>query len=151
MLQEVVAILKGSAASEISVEYGDTKIRVKKAGVPQTVYVPVDEEPVQQAESEEAEPERPLPEVIRSTRVGIFFLREQPEREPLVAEGQVVSEGDTIAFIKSVNLMTEVVAPQAGTITAVLVEDGTAVEYGQPLFELKPVEEESGKDGVDES
>lgn len=147
MLQKVVEILKASGVSEIAVEYEDTKIQVKRAIPAQVALVAATEEPIPETENtEESEPLPPPPVLVKAGRVGVFHRRERAEGEPLVEVGKGVDEGDTIAYIESVKLMTEVLAPQTATVARVLVEDGAAVEYGQPLFELQPGPEEPGKE-----
>jgi len=143
MLRSLVQILNASGISEIAVEYGDTKIQVKR---PTAVYSwraadGVEESVPEGLEMEETAPVGPVPIVVKAGRVGVFHRRDTAE-DFLVAEGQEVDEGQTIGYIESVKLMTEVLAPETGKVSRVLVEDGAAVEYGQPLFELLPAEEE---------
>jgi acetyl-CoA carboxylase biotin carboxyl carrier protein len=135
----LVDILKASGVSEIAVEYGDTKIQVKRATPAQVTSVVAGEEPIAETtEREESASQPPAPLVIKAVRVGIFHRGEKAEGEPLVEVGKNVQSGQTIAYIESVKLMTEVIAPKAATVSNILVEDGAPVEYGQPLFELEP-------------
>ncbi len=66
--------------------------------------------------------------------VGTFYDAPSPESDPFVTVGQAVSEGDPLCIIEAMKIMNPIEADRAGTITAVLVENGHAVEYEQPLF-----------------
>ena len=72
--------------------------------------------------------------VIRASMVGTFYRSPTPGTEPFVDVGQHVEKGDVLCVLEAMKLMNEMVAETSGTIAAILVEDGTAVEYGQPLF-----------------
>ncbi len=81
---------------------------------------------------------------ITSPYVGFFRRSESKDgSKPVVKLREVVNEGKIIAYIQSMSLQYEVISDIHGKIVEVLVEDGQAVEYGQPLFRLKPVSEDS--------
>ena len=68
--------------------------------------------------------------------VGTFYRSPAPETDPFIDVGQHVEKGDVLCVLEAMKLMNEMIAESSGTIAAILVEDGTAVEYGQPLFLL---------------
>jgi acetyl-CoA carboxylase biotin carboxyl carrier protein len=68
--------------------------------------------------------------------VGTFYRSPVPGTDPFVQVGQHVDKGDVLCVLEAMKLMNEMVAETSGTIASILVEDGTAVEYGQPLFLL---------------
>lgn len=147
MLRRVVDILKTSGVTEIALEYGDTKIQVRKSVAAQTAPLSAVEEPVVETEEMEEGGPAPLPPlIVKAGRVGVFHRQEQPDAEALVEVGKEVQEGDTIAYVESVKLMTEVLSPQRARVTNLLVDDGEAVEYGRPLFELEPLPDEVEKE-----
>lgn len=74
--------------------------------------------------------------VVNSDWVGVFRRALDTETQPIVLEGQQVAEGDVIALIEAMQLLHEQRAHRAGKVSRFLVEDGSAVEYGQPLLEL---------------
>lgn len=85
----------------------------------------------------------PLPDVkeaaqtrhtITASLVGIFHPWAKPKGGTLVAVGERVKTGQLVATIQSLNVMNEVEAPRAGRVVEILVQDGQAVEYGQPLL-----------------
>jgi acetyl-CoA carboxylase biotin carboxyl carrier protein len=79
-------------------------------------------------------PPEPAGHVIKSPMVGTFYRASSPGGKPLVEVGQAVKEGDAVCIIEAMKIMNEIDADRAGTVTKVLVENGQAVEFGQPLF-----------------
>lgn len=69
--------------------------------------------------------------------VGTAYLRPAPETPPFVAIGSQVKAGDKIMLIEAMKTFNEIVAPRAGTVIAILVEDSQPVEYGQPLIVIE--------------
>jgi acetyl-CoA carboxylase biotin carboxyl carrier protein len=74
---------------------------------------------------------------IVSPMVGTFYRAPSPDSAPYVKEGQEVSEETVVCIIEAMKVMNEIKAEVKGVITEVLVENGTAVQYGQPLFRVK--------------
>jgi acetyl-CoA carboxylase biotin carboxyl carrier protein len=72
--------------------------------------------------------------VVKSPMVGTFYCASQPGADPFVQVGSTVSDTDVVCMIEAMKLLNEIEAGKAGTIKAVLVENGQPVEYGQPLF-----------------
>jgi acetyl-CoA carboxylase biotin carboxyl carrier protein len=80
----------------------------------------------------------PASREVRAPLVGIFRTSMQPRGKPLVSLGAPVQEGQVVAAIEALRVYNEVEAGVAGTVSEILVKDGQAVEYGQPLFILEP-------------
>lgn len=76
-------------------------------------------------------------EEIPSPMVGTFYRKPSPDADEFVAVGQAVSEGQTLCIIEAMKVMNEIKAERSGTITAILVDDGTAVQFGDALFRIK--------------
>lgn len=76
----------------------------------------------------------PQGHVVKSPMVGTFYRASSPGAAPFVELGSVVKEGDTVCIIEAMKILNEIEADKSGTITQILVENGQAVEYGQPLF-----------------
>ena len=74
---------------------------------------------------------------ITSPMVGTFYLKVSPGGPNFVDIGSTVSIGQTVCIIEAMKVMNEIKAEQAGTITAIVAEDGTPVQYGDVLFRLK--------------
>jgi acetyl-CoA carboxylase biotin carboxyl carrier protein len=75
---------------------------------------------------------------IDAPSVGLFWRAPAPGAPPFVEVGQRVAAGDTVAIVEVMKLMNHVVAPLDGVVIAILVENGAAVEYGQPLVVVEP-------------
>lgn len=82
-----------------------------------------------------AEPAKPT---INSPMVGTFYRRPAPEEKNFVSVGDTVDEETVICIVEAMKVMNEIKAEVRGTITKVLHEDGTPVQYGEPLFEITP-------------
>ena len=76
--------------------------------------------------------------VVTSPFVGTFYRRPNPESPNYVAVHDKVDKGAVLCIIEAMKLMNEIEADVAGTITAILVDNGAPVEYGQPLFKIVP-------------
>jgi acetyl-CoA carboxylase biotin carboxyl carrier protein len=72
--------------------------------------------------------------------VGVFYRAAEPGATPFVSEGDAVRPGQQVAIIEAMKLMIPVEADRAGRVVEFLVDDGTAVEHGQPLFVLEPTQ-----------
>ena len=70
--------------------------------------------------------------------VGIFYTAPSPEESDFVSKGQDVKVGDVLCIIEAMKIMNQIEADKNGKLRRVLVENGEAVEYGQPLFVIDP-------------
>jgi acetyl-CoA carboxylase biotin carboxyl carrier protein len=77
------------------------------------------------------------PGAVKSPMVGTAYLRPSPDAKPFVEIGSQVKAGDKILLIEAMKTFNEIVAPRGGTVTALLVEDGQPVEYGEPLLVIE--------------
>ena len=75
--------------------------------------------------------------VITSPLVGTFYSAPSPEADPFVQVGDTVKKGQVLGIIEAMKLMNEIESDYDGTIVEIYVENGQAVEYGQPLFRIK--------------
>ncbi|MEP6865054.1 MAG: acetyl-CoA carboxylase biotin carboxyl carrier protein [Deltaproteobacteria bacterium] len=74
--------------------------------------------------------------IVTSPFVGTFYRKPNPDSANYVSLGDKVDKGQALCIVEAMKLMNEIEADAAGTITGILVEDGTSVEYGQPLFKI---------------
>jgi acetyl-CoA carboxylase biotin carboxyl carrier protein len=74
---------------------------------------------------------------VKSPMVGTFYRKASPEAANFAEVGQSVAEGDTLCIIEAMKMMNEIVADKSGTVKAVLIEDGTPVEFDEPLFVIE--------------
>jgi len=74
---------------------------------------------------------------VKSPLVGTFYLAPSPGAAPYATVGQKIQKGDVIGIIEAMKLMNEVIAPYAGVVGEILVEDDSLVQYNQTLFTIK--------------
>lgn len=146
-LKTLIDLVAESDISELEVTEGESKVRIVKSGAPvaqghvvmmqpqaaQPMPAVASATPAPQAAAEVAPPE-PVGHVVKSPMVGTFYRSSAPGSAPFVEVGSVVKEGDTLCIIEAMKLLNEIDADASGTIRQVLVENGQAVEFGQPLF-----------------
>jgi acetyl-CoA carboxylase biotin carboxyl carrier protein len=138
LVRQLAALLDDTNLTEIEVEDGDRKVRVARQGT--SVAAPVHYAPAPAAApaatAPAAEPALAAPSAanaVKSPMVGTAYLSPNPEAKPFVAVGQKVAAGDTLIIIEAMKVMNPIVAPSAGTVTAILIESGQPVEFDQPL------------------
>ena len=146
-LKTLIDLVSESNVSELEITEAEGKIRIVKGGgaVMQPVYAAAPMAPTSapvaavQAVSELAAapvPEAPAGHTVKSPMVGTFYRSASPGATPFVEIGSVVKEGDTICIIEAMKILNEIEADKSGTITHILSQNGQAVEYGQPLFQI---------------
>ena len=96
--------------------------------------VPAAEAPAADSAAEEA---LPAGNVVKSPLVGTFYAAPSEDAEPFVKVGDSVKEGQVLAIVEAMKLMNEIESDFTGTVAEILVENGEAVEYGQPLFVIR--------------
>ncbi len=139
-LKKLIDLVEESGISELEITEGEEKVRISRAGPGQrpVIYAPEAVSiqaaaPAQPAQSVE-KPATPEGHVVKSPMVGTFYRSPSPGSKVFVEIGQFVNVGDTICIIEAMKLLNEIESDHAGTIKAVLVENGQPVEYGEPLF-----------------
>ena len=121
--------------TEVEAVWGDVRVRVQRAPV---VHAPAP--PTPGLPDPVVLIERPGTMVaVEAPMVGTFYRASAPTADPYVREGDVVKEGQIVCIIEAMKLMNEIESKVAGRVSKVLVENGHAVEYGQPLFLIEPV------------
>ena len=79
----------------------------------------------------------PAGNIVKSPLVGTFYAAPAEDAEPFVKVGDSVKEGQVLAIVEAMKLMNEIESDFTGTVAEILVENGEAVEFGQPLFVIK--------------
>lgn len=148
-LKTLIDLVSESNVSELEITEAEGKVRIVKsepqaAAVAQVVAAPVVQQaapaPVAVAPTVAAAPAAPAPETghsVKSPMVGTFYRAASPGAEPFVSVGTQVKVGQRLCIVEAMKILNEIECDHAGTITKVLVEDGQAVEYGQPLFVIE--------------
>ena len=147
-LKTLIDLVSESNVSELEITEAEGKVRIVKASpvavpVAHMVAAPapvlsVEPAPVATvaAPAPVAAPAAPVGKVIKSPMVGTFYRAASPGAKPFMDVGNAVKVGDIVCIVEAMKILNEIEADEAGTITEILVENGQAVEYGQPLFVL---------------
>jgi acetyl-CoA carboxylase biotin carboxyl carrier protein len=139
-LKEIMEIFENSRITEMDLERQGVRISLKKSAPDTAAEIrlePADAEgvSVEPGSGEEAEAGRHEGALeIRTPMVGTFYRTPAPDSEPFVEEGDIINEGDIICIIEAMKLMNEIKSEISGKVLKVLVENGQAVEFNQPLF-----------------
>jgi acetyl-CoA carboxylase biotin carboxyl carrier protein len=147
LVRELANLIADTDLSEIEVEKGDLRIRVARmvtaavtvpVAAPATIGpAPVVAPPPTAAEAAAAKPGAPHPGTVLSPMVGTAYRKPSPEAKDFVEVGSKVQAGDKVLLVEAMKTFNEIVAPRAGTVTAIFVDDGTPVEYGEPLLVIE--------------
>ena len=144
-LKKLIDLVEESGIAEIEVTEGEEKVRITRAtAAPASVYAapahvaapaPAPAAPAAAAAPAPAAPAaRDLSNAQKSPMVGTFYRAPGPNAASFVEVGQQVKAGDTLCIIEAMKLMNEIEADKSGTVKEILVENGTPVEFGEPLF-----------------
>jgi acetyl-CoA carboxylase biotin carboxyl carrier protein len=149
-LKTLIDLVSESGISELEVTEGEGKVRIVKNAPPVYVqpsasYVPQFQaaapapgaiEAPAGAAAAPAAPAAAAPQghVVTSPMVGTFYRAPSPGADPFIQVGDTVKEGQTLCIIEAMKLLNEIESDHSGVIKEILVENGQAVEYGQPLF-----------------
>lgn len=146
-LKTLIDLVSESNVSELEITEAEGKVRIVKAAPAAPVMMPVAAPAVAApitltapAPAEAAAAPAPAEiqgHVIKSPMVGTFYRAPSPGAKPFVEVGQAVKEGEPVCIIEAMKILNEIEADRAGVIKEILVENGQAVEYGQPLFVLE--------------
>jgi acetyl-CoA carboxylase biotin carboxyl carrier protein len=145
LVEKLAEIASRLGLSEIEVEQGELRIRVARQLAPVQISTAslVPSPAVVAAPAVVAPPPVPAapaaenPGTVKSPMVGTAYRRPSPEAPPFVEIGSQVKAGDKILLIEAMKTFNDIVAPRAGTITSILIEDMAPVEYGQPLIVIE--------------
>ncbi|HWH39051.1 MAG TPA: acetyl-CoA carboxylase biotin carboxyl carrier protein [Usitatibacter sp.] len=146
-LKKLIDLVQESGIGEIEITEGEEKVRISRQGNAPVMMAPAMPSmamPMQAgippaATGPSASPSAPPPEEpkghqLKSPMVGTFYRSPSPGAPSFVEVGQAVTKGQTLCIIEAMKLLNEIESDVAGTIKAILVENGQPVEYGQPLF-----------------
>ena len=137
LLRELAAMLSANDLTEIEVEDGDRKIKVRRDAAPVMAYAPAPAAaaPVA-APAAEAAPAAAV-DAVKSPMVGTAFLSPEPGAKPFITVGGPIKQGDTLMIIEAMKVMNPILAPKTGKITQILIADSQAVEFDQPLVVIE--------------
>ena len=130
-LIKLIEAVSHSGLSRFEYEYSGVKIHMEKPETVQVSSVQV------QTEVSEQIQEAAEDQVITCPLVGIFYAAPEEGAEAFVRVGDSVKKGQTLAIVEAMKLMNEIESEYDGVVTEVLVQNGQAVEFGQPLFKIR--------------
>ena len=151
-VKKLIELLEESNLSEIEIKEGEETVRLSRfpaaaphvyaaaqpvpavaapAATPAATLAPAAATPVE-ASADEAG--LPPGNVVRSPMVGTFYAASSPGAEPFVKVGQQVKVGDPLGVIEAMKMFNQIEAEIAGTVVAIVAENGQAVEFDEPLF-----------------
>jgi len=143
LVRQLAEMLDVTGLTEVEVEDGDRKIRIARtaAAAPAAIhYAPAPAAAAPAPQPTAAAPAESAPaaaashaNAVRSPMVGTAYLSAEPGAAPFASVGKQVAAGDTLLIVEAMKVMNPITAPAAGTIKAVLVENGQPVEFDQPL------------------
>ena len=149
-VKKLIELLEESNIGEIEIKEGEESVRISRHGnqpaapVAYAAPAPAAPAPVAPAAAPaEAAPEAPAPaaapvadNAVLSPMVGTFYRAPSPDAASFIEVGQTVRVGDVLCIVEAMKMMNQIEADRAGTVTAIHVENGEAVEFDQPLISI---------------
>ncbi len=147
-VKKLIELLEESGIAEIEIHEGEESVRISRASsatpamfaAPAPMAAPVAAPaaaPASAAAPESDASDVPSGHQVTSPIVGTFYRSSSPGSKAFAEVGQSVSAGDTLCIIEAMKIMNTIEADKAGTIKAILCENGQPVEFGQPLFVIE--------------
>lgn len=148
-IKQLAELVNEQELDEIEIEQKGVRIRIRhQQPAPTTIQMSAAPAPMAPAAApvKESAPATTVPtpaaddkniRVITSPMVGTFYRSAAPDRPPFVEVGSAVRPDTTVCILEAMKIMNEITADLEGTIVDILVSDGQAVEYGQPLFKVR--------------
>ena len=147
-IKKLIELVEESGIAELEITEGEESVRINRNNMsagpayaqyaPQQFAAPAPAAPAQAAPAVEADatPAAPAGHQVKSPMVGSFYSAASPEAPAYVEVGSQVKVGDTLCIVEAMKMMNQIEADKSGTIGAILVEDGEAVEFDQPLVTI---------------
>jgi len=143
-VRRLVELMKEHDLGEIDLRQGDQRVRIRRGAEPivtgpgpAAYYPPPAPRSGGEAAPAPSAPAADLP-TIKSPMVGTFYVASGPDAKPFVKVGDHVGNDTIVCIIEAMKVFNEIPAEMSGKIAAVLVENGSPVEFGQPLFKIEP-------------
>lgn len=143
-VEQLAKIVAKYDLSEVEIDLGEVHVRLAREREPPPQPVPATAPaapraaaPTPAEAAETAAPEAELANAVRSPMVGTAYLRPSPEAKAFVEVGTAVKAGDKLLLVEAMKTFNDIVATRAGTVTAILIADGSPVEFDQPLMVIE--------------
>jgi acetyl-CoA carboxylase biotin carboxyl carrier protein len=143
-VKKLIELLEESNIDEIEIKEGEESVRISRNGAQAMSMAarvaPAYAAPAPPPPPPPATPSQPVAasvgHALHSPMVGTFYRSPSPTSAAFVEVGQAVKVGDVVCIVEAMKMMNQIEADKAGTITAILVENGEPVEFDQPLFSI---------------
>lgn len=152
-IRKLIELIQETELAEIEIKEGEESVRISRqfnapstthVNIPTAAMVPAVAPPAPAAatppsEKTETSNEKTLPDghVVTSPMVGTMYRAPAPNEPAFVEIGHKVTVGDTLCIVEAMKMLNQIEADKSGTISAILVENGQPVEFGQPLFVIE--------------
>jgi len=141
-IKKLIELLEESGIAELEIKEGEESVRISRQSAAVQTMAPQMQMMAPQQAAPIAAPAVPAVAVaeaeighqVKSPMVGTFYSAASPTSGPFVVQGQQVNSGDTLCIIEAMKMMNQIEADKSGKIKAILVEDGSPVEFDQVLF-----------------
>jgi acetyl-CoA carboxylase biotin carboxyl carrier protein len=136
-IRELAKLLDETGLTEIEISEGDSAIRVSRAAtLSATPALAAPAANITPSPSNSETTPAEAPGTVPSPMVGTIYLASGPGEAPFVKAGDQVAEGQTLLIVEAMKVMNPILAPRAGTVSAIFVEDGHPVEFGEALLAI---------------
>lgn len=145
-IKKLIELVEESGIAELEISEGEESVRISRnfsgqvtTAMPQMMMQPAmapaaAPAAAAAATTPTADAAAPSGHLMRSPMVGSFYRSSSPEAKPFAEVGQHVNVGDTLCIVEAMKMMNQIESDKAGVIKAILVENGQAVEFDEPLF-----------------
>ncbi|MBR7628644.1 acetyl-CoA carboxylase biotin carboxyl carrier protein [Aeromonas popoffii] len=143
-IKKLIELVEESGIAELEISEGEESVRISRnfsgqvtTAMPQMMMQPAMSPaaaPAAAATAPTADAAAPSGHLMRSPMVGSFYRSSSPEAKPFAEVGQHVNVGDTLCIVEAMKMMNQIESDKTGVIKAILVENGQAVEFDEPLF-----------------
>lgn len=141
IIRDLAELLEETGLSEIEIEQKDLRVRVCKAQTTVAAVAPVQQQIATPAATPAATPppaaNKSNDGVLTSPMVGTAYRAPEPGAAMFVDVGSKVTQGQTLLIVEAMKTMNHIPAHKTGTVTEILVEDGSPVEFGEPLMVIE--------------
>ena len=144
-IKKLIELLEESGIAELEIKEGEESVRISRQttgyaqpmAAPAPMAAPLQAAPAAAATPAPAAAPAQSGHQVKSPMVGTFYNKASPTSAPFVTQGQQVNAGDTLCIIEAMKMMNQIEADKSGTISAILVEDGSPIEFDQVLFVIE--------------
>ena len=135
-VKKLIELLEESGIAELEIKEGEESVRISRQSTVAQFAAPA----LAAAPAASPAPAAPIPTTeprghhVKSPMVGTYYGAASPSSEPFVKEGQQVNVGDILCIIEAMKMMNQIECDKSGTISKILIENGSPVEFDQIMF-----------------